>query len=239
MVVFTKYLMSTQYTKFYQTLQDPVVDARSNGKFQLFFSERMPIASITPNYTIDSLVKEINTNIDFFGLDCFEYTDHRQPTVDISQFVKINKLYHNLKSTPNIKPWLLYAINLGIFTICGESRLRAMELLPDINHVAAFINVPVELQHQYTNCTRIDTFDQFARSVGCDIGTPFWFTVSDQHGIDWYEVAIDNHTGTNGQRFRDRCIDAIRNYVKTLPGDFKFSKEWFTQTIDWDQYVLE
>lgn len=231
--------MQKQYTKYFQTVEDPIVNAKHNGRFQLFFSQQVPIPEIKPAYTISTLVQEINTNLDFFGLEAFEYTDHRRPTVDIAQFVKINKLYHSLKNKSNIKPWLLYASEQGMSAICGDSRKRAIELLPEITHVNAFISVPANLQQEYHHWIRVDDFDQFATLIGCQPGTPFWFTVSDQFGLDWYEVAMDHDTGTTGPVFRNHCIDAIKNYIKTQPSNFRFCIEWFKQEIDWHQYVLE
>lgn len=231
--------MSTQYIKYCQDPKDPINDAKFNGRFQVFFSNSVVVSSITPNYTIDNLITEINSNIDFFGLDVFSYTDHRCPTADIAQFVKINKLYHSLTSTPNLKPWLLYVTSNGKHTICGESRQRAIELIPEITHISAFASVPVEFQHQYQSWTPVNTFDEFATLTACQVGTPFWFRTSAEYGLDWYEFAVDNYTGTTGPGFREWCITAIKNYVKAQPKDFKFSREWFKQKIDWDQYVLE
>lgn len=231
--------MITEYKKYHQCIEDPVVEAKFDGKFQLYFCQSIEINRIRPYYTLERFVKDINYDIDQFGLEVFEYTDHRRSTVDIAQFVKINQLYHSLKNSPNIKPWLVFETNNELYTSCGDTRRRALELLPHITTVEAFINLKTNSLIDSSGWTPVDNFYQMATCVGCDIGTSFYLHVSPELGLSWYEVAIDHTTRTVGGVFRPWCIDTIKNYIKQQPANFRFSLDWFKQEIDWDQYVLE
>jgi hypothetical protein len=231
--------MLIEYNKFHQCIEDPVIEAKCNGKFQLYFCQELAVSEIRPYYTLEKMIETINHNLDYNGLESFEHTDHRRPTVDIAQFVKINQLYHSLKNSTNIKPWLVLETNNQLYTACGDTRRRALQLLPHITTVAAFVNLKTNSLIDSSEWTPVDTFYQMATCICCNIGTALWFHVSPDSGLEWYEVAIDHTTNTVGSVFRPRCVEAIKNYVKQQSNNFRFSIDWFRQEINWNQYVLE
>lgn len=218
--------------KFYQDFQDPIQLGQQGDRFSFWYG-LVPLEQIYPDYTLDDLCQQANNEIAWLSTGVFEYTDHRRATFDLAQFVKINLLYHSLICHDNIKPWLLYRSNTGYRTRTGDTRRRAMELLGQDRQIPALICSPAA---EILPFKAISCFEDFAQACGVAPGTSFWFDVAAadlDYGIEWYEVALDNHTGIVGQRFRDFAIDTIRQYMRQQPQSFRFTREWFTRNHDW------
>lgn len=222
-------------TKIYQHHQDPIQQGQQNGRFRYVFGT-VPISQTIPNYNLDLLISKANVQLEHLGRE-LSYQDHRRVDFDTVQLVKINLLYHNLLRQNNIKPWLLAQRAAGYQIINGESRFRAMELLDNVPAIQALVCVPCDL---YNSMQPINNFYEFAEACQVPIGTAFWFTMAEpnlDYGLSWYEVALDNNSGTTGGGFRDWAQRAIQSYLHQQPDNFRFDRDWFRGHYDWASHA--
>lgn len=228
--------MLKQYACFYQECPDPIAEIFKESNTTLLFSSSVPLDDITPSFTLQELCDKANDQILWNGVESFIAKDHSRPNFDTNQFVKINQLYQDFLLENNKKPFLL-SFNNGLTTVTGDTRIRALELVSNIKCVSAFIQVDTDKSVLIDYALPVTTFKQFAECCNVPIGTPFFFTKSTSGSLDWYEVHAETKIPCAGQTFRKFCQQAIYNYLLSQPRDFKFTTEWFKQSINWNDYT--
>lgn len=218
---------------------DAVRIATEQGRQQIIFCNKVPVSHITPFYTLDEFVLMINQdNLLPCGGKVFTQQDSMSPTVDPAQIVKINQLYHSIKDQNIVKPMLLDFSSGKLRPNTGDSRMRALSLLPHIQYVPAFITCNQDQTMPFDG-TKITDFDSFANAVGASNNTSFWFEFSQDHKLIRYEVNLKTNITCAGQQFAEWCKMVLANYIAKQDKNFLISREWFTKDINWDQYVLE
>lgn len=218
---------------------DAVKIATQQARQKIIFLDKFPVSHISPFYTLDEFVLMINQdNLLPCGRKIFMDHDDSKPTVDPAQIVKINQLYHSIKDQHVVKPMLLDFSSGKFRPNTGDSRMRALSLLPHIQHVPAFITCNSD-QIVPFNGVEITDFNSFAKAANVPTNTNFWFTLDDHNKIIWYEVDLKTNIACSGQQFASWCKIVFSNYINNQDDNFLISREWFTEDIDWDQYVLE
>ena len=95
---------------------------------------------------------------------------------DIANLVKLNMWIHDIRSQGIVKPWLMLDQGDGTFLAgTGDSRLRCLERIPEIQTVRAFISTRTERSHLYQGLEEVKTFDQFAQLCDAVPGQNFLF----------------------------------------------------------------
>lgn len=218
---------------------DAIKTAIQQGRQQIIFVENFPVSHISPYYTLDEFVLMVNQdNLLPCGREIFMNQTDAKPTVDPAQIVKINRLYHSIQNQKIVKPMLLDFQGGKFRPNTGDSRMRALSLLPHIRYTPAFVTFNSDHTIPFSG-VKITDFDTFAKATGVPNNTNFWFTLDDNNKIIWYEVDLHTDIPCAGQQFADWCRSRFADYIKTQDDDFLISRQWFTEEINWDQYVLE
>lgn len=224
-----------------QTLNDvdPVITAIEQGHQQIRFYPTFPVGYVTPCFTLDEFILMANQdNIVPFGKEIFGVDTDSKPTIDPAQLVKINLLYHSLAQEGIVKP-LLLEHSCGKFTpLTGDSRIRSLSMLPEIKNVPAFVTY-----YSSDSClpggVEIDCFEKFAHHCSSSTGDNFWFEFDDNNKLIRYETNKSTRIACAGFEFYQWCLSAIAGYMVAQTDNFLFDRQWFTQQIDWQKYVLE
>lgn len=119
----------------------------------------------------------------------------------------------------------------------GDTRLRAIERVPQITTVSAIISTHERYRSRFAHLQEIQTLEDFARCFGTTHGQ-FLIRLTDpeaDYGIDWYEYVLDDPMVRVPDW--DFCLQALQGYLQTQPDDFKWTVEWFDQAIDWHSHA--
>lgn len=215
--------------------QDPVFQGLHNGTHCLFYDPSVDKKSIKNNQSLQTLCNWANGAIKQQGVRGFvqDPVNH----YDLANLVKLNLWVHDLPVNGSIKPMLLHYIGQPQYnTGTGESRLRALERVPEISTVSAFVSTHVQHSHKFDHLESITTFQRFAEICQAVPGQQFLFRLTDAnapYGLDWYEFNSEKTANvTPGQ---DYCVAVINCYLQTHP-ETCFSPEWFDSVIDWSRY---
>jgi hypothetical protein len=118
----------------------------------------------------------------------------------------------------------------------GESRLRALERIPAMQTVSAFISTHVKYRHHFTHLELVADFGRFAELCQAESGQKFLFRFTDTlapYGIEWYEY--DSRRTVDVTPGQEYCLEVLTNYLDENQ-NLKFTVEWFDQVIDWNLY---
>jgi hypothetical protein len=216
--------------------QDPVADSLHSGEHCLFYNPAARFDHIKTNQRLEDLIKWANEWLTHDGIDGFAADAHNH--YDIANLVKLNMWVRDIRKQGIVKPWMILDQGNGIYNAgTGDSRLRALECIPEISTVPAFISTRSDRAELYTGLESITRFDRFAELCGAEPGMMFMFRLTDPtapFGIYWYEFNSSlTRAVTPGEA---KAVNMFINYVRANP-DLVVTKEYFGQEIIWSNYV--
>ena len=220
----------------YPSDQDPIQQSFHNGQHCLFYDPSIPKDQIDAGQTLQQLCDWANQHITTQGVDGF--ISNKQNHYDIANLVKLNMWVEDIRQQGIVKPMLLFVNKHGRYGINnGESRLRAIECIPEITTIFGFISTTVDRADQFSHLERVESFNQFAGICQAVDKQQFLFTLTDPnalYGIYWYEYNSQRTAPvTPGESY---CVNALLNYLKTHP-DMFFTPAWFNTVKDWTVYA--
>lgn len=215
--------------------QDPIAQSLHNGKHCLFYDEAFDHSKIIYRQKLQDLCDWANFAIKDYGISKFVNT--KINWYDIANLVKLNMWIHNIRNSGIVKPMLIWYLGNEKYIVGnGESRLRVLECIPQITTVTGFISTTVEYKEKFKHLRPVTTFDLYADLCGACEGQEFYFRIGDDnapYGIDWYEFNSEKTQKITPNE--DYCIAALAEYLKKHP-ETKFTTEWFSTLVDWNQY---
>ena len=220
----------------YPSEQDPIAQSLHGGVHCLFYDPAVPKQQIRYKQTLQDICNWANNNIKTHGVDGF--IDNPANHYDIANIVKLNMWIDDIKKQGIVKPMLLFYDGEEKFGINnGESRLRALERIPAIDTMSAFVATRQEHADRFDKLMPVTTFEQFARLCGAVDRQQFLFTLTDpqaSYGLYWYEYDSDRtRPVTPGEA---DSVGALHSYLTQHPG-IEFTPEWFDILIPWANYM--
>lgn len=218
------------------TDRDPVIESFHNGRHCLFWNPASAFDNISTNQRLDDLIKWANEWLEHDGIDAFERDVRNR--YDIANLTKLNMWIADIQQQGIVKPWLIQDQGDGTFVAgTGDSRLRCLEVMPEITSVPAFISTSADRAHLYQDLEPVTSFDQFAQLCQAEPEVEFIFRLTDPlapYGLYWYEYNTNRTRAvTPGE---DQAVRMFVNYAKSNPG-FRITRTWFTNTVNWKNYT--
>ena len=207
---------------------DPFV----NHDLHLFYNPVAKFDHITTNQRLQDLCDWANQWLECDGIVGFAADDRNH--YDIANLVKLNMWIADIRAQGIVKPWLMLDQGNGTYLAGnGDSRLRCLECIPEIQFVPAFVSTCADRAHLYADLEPVITFDQFATLCGAEHNQQFVFRftmTSRPYGLYWYEYASPRTRSVTPNQ--DWCVHTFVRYAKQYP-DLSITKQWFGQLVDW------
>jgi len=213
--------------------QDPLPRLLGNHH-RLFWNPQFDHSILRTNQKLQDLCDWANHGLSQ-GIE--EFVNDRRNHYDIANLVKLNIWTHDIRTQGIVKPWLILDWGNGTYEAgTGDSRLRILEILPEILCVPALVSTHRDRESLYQNLEPVSTIDRLAGICGAEPNQHFLFRPTDDHapfGIYWYEYdsSRTRHV-TPGEPW---CVTVFQNYCRqALPW---ISATWFDQLVDWQIYA--
>lgn len=215
---------------------DIIFKSLHGGQHCLFYDPAVPVDHIAKQTTLQGLCDWANQLMAAEGRAAL--TQDPVNHDDAANLVKINQMVDSVARYGSVKPMLLHYQGQRPFaTGTGDTRLRAIERLPQITTVTGIISTHARHLAAFQGLKQIHTLEDFARCFRAE-RAQFLIRLTDQqapYGLDWYEYVLDDRNVSVPDW--DYCLRAIQSYVDSRPNDFEFTVDWFDQLIDWDLYA--
>ena len=215
---------------------DPVSQSLHNGRHCLFWNPRARFDNINTNQRLSDLATWANEWLATDGPTGF-LADPRNH-YDIANLVKLNLWIRDIRQQGIVKPFLiLHCEDNELIAGTGDSRLRCLEIIPEIDSVPAFVSTCQSKAHLYSDLEPVVNLDQFAKLCGAQQGQQFLFRLTDQaapYGLYWYEFNSERTRSVTPSQ--QQCLTAFENYA-TLHRNLVVDHEWFGSTINWANYM--
>jgi hypothetical protein len=213
---------------------DPIADSLHDGVHCLFYNPAFDQRQIQYQQKLQDLCDWVNQSITIQGTT--QFLKNPQNHYDIANIVKLNMWIADIRSQGIVKPMLIIYNGIEYSVANGESRLRALECIPEVCSVKTFINTSKQYKDQFNHLEPVTTFDQFAQLCSAINGQNFLFRLTDAqapYGLDWYEY--DSQKTTSVTPSEEYCVAAVSVYLKQHPNT-QFTTEWFSELVDWNSY---
>lgn len=216
--------------------RDPIIESFHNNQHCLFWNPAAKFDNITTNQHLIDLINWANTWLDTDGIELF--TADARNHYDIANLVKLNMWSRDIRAQGIVKPWMILDCGDGTYLAgTGDSRLRCLEVLPEITHVPAFISTSTNRAHLYTDLEPVTNFPQFAQLCKADLSNEFLFRLTDPtapYGIYWYEY---NSSKTRAVTPSEQtAVSMFKNYITRNPSA-KIDTGHFLMPINWQDFV--
>jgi hypothetical protein len=211
---------------------DPIQQSFHNGTHCIFWNPNAKFDHITTNQRLGDLCKWANECLITDGIDGF-IADNRNH-YDIANLVKLNMWIKDIREQGIVKPWLIQDQGNGTYLAgTGDSRLRALECIPEIQTVPAFISTSTDRADLYADLEPVTSFDQFATLCGAERGNLFLFRLTDAtapYGMYWYEYNTSRTRAvTPGEK---EAVNMFVKYIQQYPNTV-ITHNWFNTPIEW------
>ena len=216
--------------------EDPIVKSFHSGTHCLFYNPQTRFDNVVTNQRLKDLVAWARSWLEQEGLD--KFVADPQNHYDVANLVKLNMWIHDIRSQGIVKPWMMLDQGDGTFLAgTGDSRLRCLERIPEIQTVSAFITTRADRAHLYQGLEAVTNFDRFAEICNAVSGQGFLFRYTDSdapYGIYWYEYNTEQTRNvTPGQ---SQAVTMFTNYMRRTP-EVEITEEWFDFVIDWSAHA--
>jgi len=214
---------------------DPIKASLHQGRHCLFWNPVARFDNISTNQRLNDLCCWATQWLENDGIDQF-IADPRNH-YDIANLVKLNLWIHDIRAQGIVKPWLIQDQGDDTFIAgTGDSRLRCLERIPEIQTVTAFVSAHTDRSSLYSDLEPVLSFDQFAHLCNASVGQQFLFRLTDEsapYGLYWYEYNSDRTRAvTPGEM---ECVNMFANYYKRS-APRAITPQWFDTVINWSSY---
>jgi len=176
----------------YPSDSDILFKATHHGQHCLYYDPAVDTKLIHNNQTLNDLCDLINQLLQKQDID--HWLSNPGVANRLANIVKLNIWINDLSTRGIIKPMLLVydgspLYNFNGISGTGSSRLKVLERVPTITHVAGFITTNITYQSKFEKLELITTFDRFAELCQAVPGQKFLFRLTDDqadYGVDWY-----------------------------------------------------
>lgn len=217
-------------------LLDPIQQSLHGGKHCLFYNPCARFDNITTNQRLADLAAWASHWLANDGIEGFA-ADSRNH-YDIANLVKLNLWIHDIRRQGIVKPWLILDCGNGTLVAgTGDSRLRCLERIPEIQSIPAFVATTQNRAHLYCDLEPVNSLDQFANFCGAVPSQQFLFRLTDKdapYGLEWYEYNSDRTRSVTPAQ--DHCVTAFVKYAK-VHSTLVIDPAWFDCVIDWQNYL--
>jgi hypothetical protein len=215
---------------------DIIFKATHGGQHCLFWNPAARFDNISTNQRLVDLCTWANNHVRTQGVN--EFLTNPCCFYDIANLVKLNMWIQDIRCQGIVKPWLIQDQGDGTFLAGnGDSRLRCLERIPEIQTVCAFISTHVSRAHLYSDLEPVDTFEQFAQLCGAEPEQEFLFRLTDAdapYGLYWYEYdSSKTRAVTPGE---PEAVGIMTRYFAVHP-NVVITPEWFDIPIHWQEYM--
>ena len=189
--------------------------------YALLYNPSLRVEFLHPVMSLDQLIDELN-------LFAWQKNHSSYQHNLLAKAVRVNWIVHDLKTNSIQKPFL---INEKWKIITGDTRLMAIQFHPEIATVPVICTVPSCRANRFADFSIIHSIDHLAKKLCIGPDQILYNEDWTQQELSWIEFAYQHtahHLHDEPQRYR-----MMINYLKSQPLSFKFSRNWFQESIDW------
>ena len=202
-------------------------------QYAMFYCNKFDCAQLTPVQTLSACIATVNTALIDYGknLNCWSEFYKNQA----AKLVRASAIYQKLHVEPIRKPILAHREKDKFVVDCGDTRLMALNQLPNPTTVSVIITCSIDQEGQYQDWTRIHNISDLSACTGFDLDSSKVQTVRAEPDADyalcWLEFG-DNSTSHHLHDPQQR-LNMMQHYLDQQSENYCFDESWILKEISW------
>jgi hypothetical protein len=209
------------------------IEQALGNQWAMFYHSAIPVDDLTPVCTLQRVVDVVNNELQYNNRNLLSWSAMKQD--EAARLMRANWIYQRLGTEPIRKPILVHQEQNQLVVDCGDTRLMALNLLPDPGTVSVVIVVPVAQAKEYADWRQIHTNRDLMRATGFGRGAGIALRTGATGAIEWLEIG--DHTTAHHLHDVDQRVAMMQRYIDTQEDTFEFSIDWARSHINWDIYA--
>ena len=209
------------------------IEQALGDQWAMFYHAQWPAENLQPVCTLQRTVEVVNNELQYNNRNLLSWPAMKQD--EAARLMRANWIYQRLGTEPIRKPILAHQENNQLVVDCGDTRLMALNLLPDPGTVSVVVVVSISQVGEYSNWRQIHTNRDLMRATGFGRGADIALRVNISGRIEWLEIG--DHTTAHHLHDVDQRVAMMQRYVDTQEDTFEFSTDWARNHVNWDIYA--
>ena len=209
------------------------IEQALGDQWAMFYHAQWLAENLQPVCTLQRTVEVVNNELQYNNRNLLSWPAMKQD--EAARLMRANWIYQRLGTEPIRKPILAHQENNQLVVDCGDTRLMALNLLPDPGTVSVVVVVSIAQVGEYSNWRQIHTNRDLMRATGFGRGANIALRVNDTGRIEWLEIG--DHTTAHHLHDVDQRVAMMQRYLDTQQDTFEFSIDWARSHINWDIYA--
>ena len=203
---------------------------------QMFFHPGLPLSSFTPGLTLVESVERLNQLLDQYNKDFSQY--NKWEIDKLGQIMRANWIYQRLDIEPIRKPILVHEKHNQLVVDCGDTRIMAVSQARNCPNLSVIVTVDNNQANKYINWVPIKNNQDLLEVTGFDVTQTNIYLRLSEPDQDWYISWLEIDSASTSHHLHDSNlrINMMKNWIDTMPDDFRFSVDWITWPINWAEY---
>jgi hypothetical protein len=202
-------------------------------QYAMFYCDKFDCAQLTPLQTLPACVATVNTALTQYGKNLNDWPEFYKNQA--AKLVRANVIYQKLHTEPIRKPILVHREKDKFVVDCGDTRLMALNQLPNSTMVSVIITCSIDSADQYQHWTRIHNTADLSACTGFALDSSKVQTVRAESDADyalcWLEVG-DQSTAHHLHDPQQR-LHMMQHYLDQQSENYCFDQSWLLKDIKW------
>lgn len=213
---------------------DDIITNALGDQYAMFYHPRVSTRDLKPLQTLANCCQLINQEIDRSGTNIYSWNVSLQD--EAARLMRINWIYQRLAQEPIRKPVLAHAEGQSLIVDCGDTRLCAVNALPDEQFVAALVTCRIDQVDQFQSWVRVYNKDDVLKITGFAKDAVLLVRTGwPKLAIEWMEIG--DQSTSHHLHDVDLRVKMMQTWLELQTPDFRFTPQWVYETIDWEGLV--
>jgi hypothetical protein len=202
-------------------------------QYAMFYCNKFDCAQLTPVQTLSTCIDTVNTALMQYGKTLNTWSEFYKNQA--AKLVRASVIYQKLPTEPIRKPILVHREKDKFVVDCGDTRLMALNQLPNSTMVSVVITCGIDSADQYQDWRQIHDVTDLSACTGFDLDSSKVQSVradpDDDRALCWLEFG-DQSTAHHLHDLQQR-LNMMQHYLDQQSENYCFDQSWLLKDIKW------
>ena len=210
-----------------------VIQQVLGDQYAMFYHDQISSDQLVAYQTLSQYIESVNRALKDRGRNLSTWPDWLQNRA--AKLVRAHVIYQCLPVEPIRKPILIHQENNQFIVDCGDTRLIALNQLPQPIPVSVLLTCRVSAVDQYQHWTRIHNVADLSAATGLALNSDRVKATTTSPDLDYALSWIELGDYSTAHHLHDpqQRLDMMQTYLDQQSENFQFNDNWLLKEINW------
>ena len=203
------------------------------NQYAMFYCDKFDCAQLTPVQTLSTCIATVNTALMQYGKTLNSWSEFYKNQA--AKLVRASVIYQKLHTEPVRKPILVHREQDKFIVDCGDTRLMALNQLPNSTMVSVIITCGIDKADQYQDWRQIRDVIDLSACTGFDLDSSKVQTARAEPNADYALCWLEFGDQSTAHHLHDpqQRLNMMQKYIDQRSQNFQFDNDWLLKDIKW------